>query len=51
MFCQLCDGSCGYMGQLGRLAWFRCQDCGMDNSIRLTFEEKSPPVEEASEAT
>lgn len=29
-FCPACGGPGGYMGTLGRTAWFRCQACGSD---------------------
>jgi transposase-like protein len=28
--CPCCGGEGSYLGGLGRLEWFRCQDCGLD---------------------
>ena len=28
--CGLCSGELVYMGNLGRLEWHRCRNCGMD---------------------
>lgn len=33
--CQLCDGLAFLMGVLGKLAWYRCEGCGMEFSKRL----------------
>ncbi len=30
--CPRCLGLGGFLGQLGRLIWFRCIQCGMDFS-------------------
>lgn len=30
--CKLCSGVLAYLGQLGRLHWFRCRACGMQFS-------------------
>jgi tRNA(Ile2) C34 agmatinyltransferase TiaS len=40
--CPICDGEGKYMADLGDLAWFRCEDCGMDFStpIDMTDEEE-----------
>ena len=32
--CQMCGGPGQYMGRLGHLHWFRCQDCGMEFNYR-----------------
>ena len=32
--CELCGGSLTFLGQLGRLRWFRCINCGMEFSRR-----------------
>lgn len=34
--CPRCDGWGRTLGQMGRLCWFRCVDCGMDFSLTLT---------------
>lgn len=39
MICQLCGGVLVLLGLLGNLAWFRCRQCGMEFSKRLTPEE------------
>ena len=31
--CPVCDGVGGYIGWLGKLAWFRCIFCGIEFSI------------------
>ena len=31
--CVLCGGNLNYLGTLGRRAWFRCRNCGMDSSM------------------
>lgn len=28
--CPLCGGPGSYLGQLGKLHWFRCRDCGWE---------------------
>lgn len=28
--CPVCSGTGNAMGQLGRLCWYRCRDCGSD---------------------
>lgn len=28
--CDNCGGSCDYLGALGSVHWFRCEDCGLD---------------------
>ena len=33
MFCEFCNGVLGLLGVLGDLAWFRCQDCGIDQYL------------------
>lgn len=32
MMCTLCGGPLVILGQLGRLMWYRCRDCGMDQN-------------------
>ena len=29
MDCRICGAACEYMGSLGKLDWFICPDCGM----------------------
>lgn len=33
--CPLCEGVGTEMGVLGNLAWYRCQDCGAEFSIKV----------------
>ncbi len=30
MICPCCGGEGAFLGGLGRLEWFRCQNCGID---------------------
>ncbi len=30
MYCPTCGGDGGFLGRLGRMAWFRCRNCGME---------------------
>ncbi len=30
--CEACCGVLGFMGMLGRRAWYRCLNCGLDSS-------------------
>jgi hypothetical protein len=30
--CPVCGGPLGLLGHLGKLAWFRCRDCGAECS-------------------
>lgn len=42
MTCKVCNGALRLIGFLGRLAWFRCEDCGCEWSIdraELDIEE------------
>lgn len=32
MRCSYCDGPLVHLGNLGNLSWYRCRDCGMDQS-------------------
>lgn len=32
MSCAVCGGDLTLLGKMGRLVWFRCRDCGMDQS-------------------
>jgi DNA-directed RNA polymerase subunit M/transcription elongation factor TFIIS len=43
MFCHSCGGVLIFLGQLGNLFWFRCRQCGLEQS----HEESE--VEEAQE--
>lgn len=38
MTCRLCGGVLALLGVLGRLAWYRCRDCGMDWNERYEGE-------------
>ena len=38
--CQLCGGTLMLLGQLGRLAWYRCRHCGFDFSKEFKRREK-----------
>lgn len=31
--CPICQGQSVFMGTLGKLDWYRCQDCGMEFNI------------------
>ena len=42
--CSLCGGSLAFLGQLGRLLWFRCINCGLDQCCQQQIEEESMPV-------
>jgi hypothetical protein len=51
MFEQISCGTCGgegvYLGQLGRLMWFRCRACGLDFSQAEEFDVAQEHAEEA----
>ncbi len=32
--CSICDGFLNLMGTLGTKDWYRCQDCGMEQTIK-----------------
>jgi transposase-like protein len=34
--CPVCHGEPELLGQLGKLVWYRCQDCGTNFSERET---------------
>jgi len=41
MQCPMCPGDGQYVGQLGRLVWFRCRNCGRvfgERACRLPAE-------------
>jgi hypothetical protein len=33
LLCEICSGALMLLGRLGDLVHFRCQDCGLDQSI------------------
>lgn len=33
--CPVCGGPAPYLGRLGRLAWYRCRDCGMESNVAI----------------
>jgi hypothetical protein len=37
--CLACGGLLALLGGLGRLTWFRCRDCGLDQCRKLTAED------------
>ena len=39
--CCVCAGPLAVLGQLGRLVWFRCINCGLDQSKHQQSEEDS----------
>jgi hypothetical protein len=47
--CCHCGGTLGLMGDLGHLRWYRCMDCGMDQSVErgrcwaVTTNNVEPP--------
>jgi len=45
-FCPECGGEGMCMGTLGRLAWFRCRDCGHEFPIEVVKPKEK--VENAS---
>jgi hypothetical protein len=45
MFCELCNGLLGYLGELGKMDWWRCQNCGADCGV----EKEVIPHEEETE--
>ena len=40
--CPVCPGRGMVLGQLGRLRWYRCRDCGID------FSRRAPPARRAA---
>ena len=47
--CPACTGPSVFMGQLGNLAWFRCQNCGMEFHIIDVPESSYEEEEETDE--
>lgn len=43
--CIICSGVLTFLGRLGRLVWFRCQNCGHDQKV--AFSELSEEEQEA----
>ena len=39
MECKMCGGECGFMGSLGPKLWFRCINCGADQSFSPEDEQ------------
>lgn len=33
--CKVCNGVLVFLGRLGNLDWFRCRDCGMEQSVEV----------------
>ncbi len=51
MECSVCGGvACG-MGALGRMGWFRCQDCGMEFGVDLSTLQDEEDDEEEEEGS
>lgn len=49
-YCPICNGNGVPLGQLGKLFWFRCRQCGMEFSINqsidsFNFDEDFPNEE------
>ena len=44
--CPVCPGWGMPLGQLGRLRWYRCRDCGIDFNLRAKAPS-SPPLQPA----
>lgn len=44
--CPVCPGWGMPLGQLGRLRWYRCRDCGIDFNWRAKAPS-SPPLQPA----
>jgi transposase-like protein len=41
--CPVCSGQGVPLGQLGRLRWYRCRDCGIDFNRRVKASPKPSP--------
>ena len=41
MNCKMCGGEAVRMGQLGDRVWYRCRDCGWEQSQHKTEEENA----------
>jgi tRNA(Ile2) C34 agmatinyltransferase TiaS len=41
--CPVCPGRGTPLGQLGRLRWYRCRDCGIDFNRRAKAPPSSSP--------
>lgn len=40
--CSLCGGALYFLGKLGPLAWFRCENCGMEFSKSKRRNKRHP---------
>jgi len=38
-YCKVCSGSLVYLGKLGNLRWYRCEDCGLEWSIEISDDD------------
>ena len=47
MSCEICGGGLMWLGNLGSVTWWRCRNCGMDQSCPCT--ECAPEPEEEGE--
>ena len=43
---DFCRGPLMFLGQLGILRWFRCRDCGMDQSQKTKTRKRGGVEEE-----
>lgn len=45
LYCEICGGELEYIGTLGRLAHYRCRDCGLNSEVEL----KEMPADKIAE--
>jgi hypothetical protein len=45
--CPACDGAGAYLGTLGRLDWYACDDCGIHFNYLSDSTPTSAPVDPA----
>jgi hypothetical protein len=45
--CSQCGGPVCYLGTLGDLDWFRCRNCGADERVAPTYDNKQEEEEES----
>lgn len=48
--CECCGGPLSSLGRLGYLDWFRCRDCGLDQSQWAGDQDQRDEEENTDEA-
>lgn len=45
--CNMCGGDLNYLGTVGNLRWWRCEDCGAEMSESVIMSDGAPDTEQA----